>query len=204
MASPPVAWLEYGTTAPPPNVAPIETGGSRHHRNHGWSFLYSWWGGCPTNFVFCHTNCMACQTNFQWIFEFSYFKIVTLTQGCIMMSVFKLYRHWNGRFSRESHQPMDFCPTNFAKETPPMIGTGECAIRTSPSTCWGRTVAGMASQKPLSPVFSLTAGLLTGTAHGRTVADSRGCFSVMDHRRYRAKIPAGATAGTICEGGNAE
>ena len=27
---------------------------------HGWSFLYSWWGGCPTNFVFCHTNCMAC------------------------------------------------------------------------------------------------------------------------------------------------
>ena len=73
------------------------------------------------NFVFCHTNCMACHTNFQWIFEFSDFKMVTLTQSCIMMSVFKVHRHWNGRFSRESHQPMHFCPTNFAKETPPMI-----------------------------------------------------------------------------------
>ena len=29
---------------------------------HGWSFLFSWWGGCPTNFGFCHTNFMACHT----------------------------------------------------------------------------------------------------------------------------------------------
>ena len=47
----------------------------RHILMHGWSFLYSWWGGRPTNFVFCHTNCMACHTNFQWIFEFSDFKM---------------------------------------------------------------------------------------------------------------------------------
>ena len=44
---------------------------------HGWSFLYSWWGGCPTNFVFCHTNCMDCHANFQWIFDFSDFKMFT-------------------------------------------------------------------------------------------------------------------------------
>ena len=31
-------------------------------RDHGWSFLFSWWGGCPTNFGFCHTNFMACHT----------------------------------------------------------------------------------------------------------------------------------------------
>ena len=28
------------------------------------SFLFSWWGSCPTNFGFCHTNFMACYTNF--------------------------------------------------------------------------------------------------------------------------------------------
>ena len=23
---------------------------SKFHWPHGWSFLYSWWGGCPTSF----------------------------------------------------------------------------------------------------------------------------------------------------------
>ena len=60
---------------------------------HGWSFLYSWWGGCPTKFVFCHTNCMARHTDFQWIFKFSDFKMFTVTQSCAMMPEFKVYRH---------------------------------------------------------------------------------------------------------------
>ena len=37
---------------------------------HGWSFLYIWWGGCSTNFEFCHTNLVLRHINF---FRFSGF-----------------------------------------------------------------------------------------------------------------------------------
>ena len=39
-------------------------------RKHGRSFLYSWWGGCPTNFEVRPTNFVLCHTNFweiQWL-----------------------------------------------------------------------------------------------------------------------------------------
>ena len=40
---------------------------------HGWSFLFSWWGGCPTNFVLCHTNSLFATPIFDrfWAFPAS-------------------------------------------------------------------------------------------------------------------------------------
>ena len=41
-------------------------GGSRPRgtaRHHGRSFLYSWWGDCPTNFQVCPTNFVLWPTN---------------------------------------------------------------------------------------------------------------------------------------------
>ena len=53
--------------------------------HHGWSFLFSWWGGCPTNFGFRHTNFMACHTIFRWILKFSGFEMIMLTPSYAMV-----------------------------------------------------------------------------------------------------------------------
>ena len=55
---------------------------------HGLSFLFSWWGGCPTNFGFCHTNFIAFHANLWWILELFGFKMIMLTMGYTMISSF--------------------------------------------------------------------------------------------------------------------
>ena len=62
---------------------------------HGGSFLFSWWGGCPTNFDLCHTDFIACQLPHQFLADFgvSGLEMNTFTLSHIMVSDFKTSPH---------------------------------------------------------------------------------------------------------------
>ena len=59
--------------------------------SHGRSFLYSWWGDCPTNFQVCPTNFVLCPTNLCQIRSFSGFKTIISTAGS---QSYRIRRHF--------------------------------------------------------------------------------------------------------------
>ena len=62
---------------------------------------------------------MACHNNFQWIFEFSDFKLFTLTQSCAMMLEFKVYRHKTTEFYVKAISQCIFAPPTLPKKLHP-------------------------------------------------------------------------------------
>ena len=88
-------------------LSPHNLGQSPHNlsEKHGRSFLYSWWGDCPTNFQFCPTNFVLCPTKLCQIGSFSGLKTNIFHCRLAKLSDSKTFWHLNSClpwFSKES------------------------------------------------------------------------------------------------------
>ena len=88
---------------------------------HGRSFLYSWWGGCPTNFGLCPTNFWHCHTKFvEFLMQFV-FRMVGILNSLNFegFTGAKKEKFW---LSHENQlASVTFCPTNFFQRAPSLL-----------------------------------------------------------------------------------